>query len=367
MLRLLVSAGGTGGGVYPALAVVEELRKNAEVLWIGGEGGMETSLVTRAGISFEAIPAAGVHGVGLKALPKNSYALLRGYFAARRIIRQFSPDVMFFTGGYVGVPVALAGWRVPKVAYVPDIEPALALKVIGLTVDVTAVTTEESRTYYGGRRKIIVSGYPTRLGIRMIDKQSGKKTLKLNDDKPVVLIFGGSRGARSINMALWEILGQLLERAQVVHITGNLDWDRIEDVKLSLSDELIKDYHTFPYLHDEMGAALASADLVVSRAGAATLGEYPVFGLPSILVPYPHAWRYQKANADYLTGIGAATQIRDEELNERLLPMIHQLLDDRQRLRVMGESAARFAAPSAAREIASQIEKFAKTKEEMHG
>jgi UDP-N-acetylglucosamine:LPS N-acetylglucosamine transferase len=102
--------------VYPALAIVEELRKNAEVLWIGGEGGMEASLVTRAGISFETIPAAGVHGVGLKNLPKNSVELVRGYFEARKIIRRFSPDVILFTGGYVGVPVALAGWGIPKVA-----------------------------------------------------------------------------------------------------------------------------------------------------------------------------------------------------------------------------------------------------------
>ncbi len=353
--------------MYPALAVVEELREGAEVLWVGGEGGMEAPLVTRAGISFETIPAAGVHGVGLRALPKNSYELIRGYFAARRIIRRFSPDVMFFTGGYVGVPVALAGWKVPKIAFVPDIEPALALKVIGLTADVITVTTEESRKYYRDPQKVIVSGYPTRKAIRNIEKQSGKGILNLHDDKPVVLVFGGSRGARSINHALWKILDQLLMKAQVLHITGRLDWDRVEEARSSLSEDHFKDYHPYAYLHDEMGAALASADLVVSRAGAATLGEYPIWGLPAILVPYPHAWRYQKVNADYLSGLGAAIQIKDEELDDQLLPEILGLLEDPDRLRRMGEAARLSTTPSASRVIASEIEKLAGTKEEMHG
>jgi undecaprenyldiphospho-muramoylpentapeptide beta-N-acetylglucosaminyltransferase len=353
--------------VYPALAVVEELRKDAEVLWVGGEGGMETPLVTRAGISFESIPAAGVHGVGLRALPKNSLALIRGYFTARKIIQRFSPDVMFFTGGYVGVPVALAGWKVPKVAFVPDIEPALALKVIGLTVDVIAVTTEASQKYYRQRQKVVVSGYPIRRAIRNIEKQSGRKLLNLHDEKPIVLIFGGSRGARSINFALWKILDQLLKKAQVLHITGTLDWDRVEEVKSSISEDRIEEYHPFSYLHDEMGAALASADLVVSRAGAATLGEYPFFGLPSILVPYPHAWRYQKVNADYLSRLGAATQIQDEELDDRLLPTIFRLLEDPEQLRRMGEAARLSATPSAVQVISNEILRTAGKKEGVDG
>jgi undecaprenyldiphospho-muramoylpentapeptide beta-N-acetylglucosaminyltransferase len=353
--------------VYPALAVVEELSPSAEVLWVGGEGGMEASLVTRAGISFKAIPAAGVHGVGFRTLPKNSVALVKGYFAARKVIQQFTPDVMFFTGGYVGVPMALAGRKVPKVAYVPDIEPGLALKVIGSMADVTLVTTEESRKYYRGDRKVTVSGYPTRSGIRNANKQTGRKTLHLHDEKPVVLVFGGSRGARSINFALWKILGRLLRRTQVLHITGELDWDRVEEAKLTITDDLITDYHPFPYLYDEMGAALASADLVVSRAGAATLGEYPIFGLPAILVPYPHAWKYQKVNADHLCKSGAAIQIRDEELEDRLFSSILGLLDDPGRLRSMGEAAKLSAKPSASQVIANEIEQVAGLKEKIDG
>ena len=143
-MRLLICAGGTGGGVYPALAVLQAIKDNAEVLWIGGEGGMETQLVERSGIPFRTIPAAGVHGIGLRTLPRNLWQLGRGILASRRILREFKPDVLFFTGGYVAVPMALAGWKVPSLLYVPDIEPGLALNTLARFAEKIAVTAEDS-------------------------------------------------------------------------------------------------------------------------------------------------------------------------------------------------------------------------------
>ena len=125
-MRLLICAGGTGGGVYPALAVhnaLKALRSDVETLWVGGEGGMETVLVERASIPFKAIPAAGVHGVGFKRLPGNILSLARGVIASQSILAEFRPDVLFFTGGYVAVPMALAGRKLASLLYVPDIEP----------------------------------------------------------------------------------------------------------------------------------------------------------------------------------------------------------------------------------------------------
>ena len=126
-MRLLICAGGTGGGVYPALAVLQTMQNKVEVLWVGGEGGMEARLVERANVPFKTIPAAGVHGVSLKSLPGNVIRLVRGFFAARRILHEFKPDVLFFTGGYLAVPMALAGMDIPTALYIPDIEPALPL------------------------------------------------------------------------------------------------------------------------------------------------------------------------------------------------------------------------------------------------
>ncbi len=154
-MRLLICAGGTGGGVYPALAVLQTIQGNAEVLWIGGEGGMETQLVERNGIPFKTIPAAGVHGIGLRTLPRNLWQLGRGVFASRRILREFKPDVLFFTGGYVAVPMALAGWKVPSLLYVPDIEPGLALNTLARFADRIAVTAQDSFRYFSHPGRII--------------------------------------------------------------------------------------------------------------------------------------------------------------------------------------------------------------------
>ena len=150
----------------------------------------------------------------------------------------------------------------------------------------------------------------------------------MHEDKPVLLVTGGSRGARSINQAVLQHLPFLLELAQVIHISGQLDWPTVETAANSLSGTNRRDYHAFPYLHEEMGAALAVADLVLSRAGASSLGEYPLLGLPAVLVPYPHAWRYQKVNADYLASRGAAIVLDDSRLNEELPAVAAELLKE---------------------------------------
>ncbi len=202
-MRLLICAGGTGGGVYPALAVLQALpdEARASILWVGSTGGMERDLVERAQTSFQAIPAAGVHGVGLRSLPGNLLQLARGYRQAREIMRRFQPDVLFFTGGYVAAPVALAGHRIPSVLYVPDIEPGLALKVLARLADRIAVTAEESRAFFSAHARVTVTGYPVRPELATWEKRQALQVFGLNDQLPVLLVFGGSSGARSINRA----------------------------------------------------------------------------------------------------------------------------------------------------------------------
>ena len=367
MLRLLVSAGGTGGGVYPALAVLEELRQPVELLWVGGEDGMEAGLVERAKLPFRAIPAAGVHGVGWRVFHRNIWKLIRGTFAARKIVHQFRPDVMFFTGGYVAVPVALGGRGVPKVIYVPDIEPGLALKWVSSIADRIMVSVEASKAYYRKKKKVRVTGYPVRRQMRGVERSTARRQLGLANEKPVLLVYGGSRGARSINYALWDVLETLLTQVQIIHLTGELDWPEVERVRSQIPDEIKKDYHPYVYLHGEIAFALAASDLAICRAGAATLGELPAFGLPAILVPYPYAWRYQKVNADYLTQQGAAVQVADEQLKERLLPMVLELINDTNRLSAMHKAAVRLAKPEAARSIAEEIESFSSGEEPDNG
>jgi UDP-N-acetylglucosamine--N-acetylmuramyl-(pentapeptide) pyrophosphoryl-undecaprenol N-acetylglucosamine transferase len=153
-------------------------------------------------------------------------------------------------------------------------------------------------------------------------------------------------------------LKELLQFAQVIHISGSLDWDVVEKSANELPAELKPRYHAMPYLH-EMGAALAAADLVLSRAGASTLGEYPFFGLPAVLVPYPYAWRYQKVNADFLVENNAAVILQDDLLADKLLPMIKDLLLDKNKLESMRAAMKKLSLPNAANRIASQLVELA--------
>jgi len=361
-VRLLICAGGTGGGVYPALAVhnaLKTLRPDVETLWVGGEGGMEARLVERASISFKTIPAAGVHGVDLRKLPGNVAALSRGVFASRDILDEFKPDVLFFTGGYVAVPMALAGRKIPSLLYVPDIEPGMALKALAYFAKRIILTAEESKQYFPRTINAMVTGYPVRPDLLNWKKPVACKRLGIKTDLPVVLVFGGSKGARSINMALLEHLTALLERVEIIHISGELDWPLVEEKCETLSKEQARRYHAYPYLHEDMGAALSAANLAVSRAGASVLGEYPLFGIPAILVPYPHAWRYQKVNADTLAKHGAALTIEDAKLKSGLYLTVEKLLENPEKLEAMRAAMLALRAPEAAGKIAEQLCKLA--------
>jgi UDP-N-acetylglucosamine--N-acetylmuramyl-(pentapeptide) pyrophosphoryl-undecaprenol N-acetylglucosamine transferase len=375
--------------VYPALAVLQALEHGSErlpneddrslsskqpasqpeevqVLWIGGHGGMEVELVARAGIPFREIPAAGVHGVGLFSLPGNLWKLVRGTLAARRLIHDFKPQVMFFTGGYLAVPVAIANRflnlpkdRAPILLFVPDIEPGLALKTLSRFADHIALVVAETRAHLSLRISTTITGYPTRQKLTHWDMDAARKVLGLSEELPVLLVSGGSKGARSINRALLGVLPELLKEMQVLHISGELDWSEVEVARSTLPDRLLDRYHVFPYLHDEMGAALTLADLVVSRAGASVLGEYPLFKLPAVLVPYPHAWRYQQVNADYLADHSAAIVIEDADLSTKILPVVQNLMRDPSHQKAMSLAMGALAHQQAAGSISLLLKRLA--------
>lgn len=347
--------------MYPALSVYEALkdrRPNVETLWVGGEGGMEEDLVNRAGIPYRSIPAAGVHGVGLRALPGNLAKLTRGLIASRRILKDFKPDVLFFTGGYVAAPMAIAGRDLPIVLYVPDIEPGLALKFLGYFSDVVSVTAPDSRKFFPNPERIVPTGYPLRPGLLNWSREKALSHFGFDSSLPILLVTGGSKGARSINTAIMNHLDQLLGMTQILHITGSLDFRTAEQESAELPADKKARYRLMPYLH-EMGAALSAADLVLARAGASSLGEYPLFGLPAVLVPYPYAWRYQKVNADYLAERNAAVVLQDELLNDNLLPVIKDLLANLHKRGAMRDAMKNLCLPDAAGTIASQLLKLA--------
>jgi len=357
--------------VYPALSILQALATRdslsaskdfaLQTLWVGGEGGMEADLVRRAGIDFKAIPAAGVHGVGLKALPGNLVKLARGLLASLRILAEFRPQVLLFTGGFVAVPMAfasrLAFWgknRPRHLVYIPDIEPGLALKALLWLSDHTALTNPDSKAFLSASLPSTVTGYPVRTELlNWKERSQALQALNLVEDLPVLLVMGGSKGARSINRALMAALPVLLPRMQIVHLTGQLDWPEVQQAADKLPADLRSNYHPYPYLHAEMGAALLAADLAVGRAGASCLGEFPLFGTPAILVPYPFAWRYQRVNADYLVRHGAAVMLKDADLKDQFTSLVTGMFDNPDQLREMRKAMAQLAQPEAAGSIAN--------------
>jgi UDP-N-acetylglucosamine--N-acetylmuramyl-(pentapeptide) pyrophosphoryl-undecaprenol N-acetylglucosamine transferase len=330
-----------------------------DFLWVGSAGQIEESLIPRAGLALETISAGPIVGVPLPTKIMNALKLAWSLGTANRIIGRFRPDVLLMTGGYVNVPVAIVARlrRIPALIYLPDIEPGLAIRRLSRLVKVVAATAEASKEFFPASR-VIVTGYPLRQTIRQatsLDLAAALAEFDLGPGRRTLLVTGGSRGARSINRALMQILPKLLDSLQVIHLSGTLDWPEVEAKTRELSDEHRAYYRPYPFLHDRMGAAFRSADVVLARGGASMLGECPAFGLPAILVPYPYAWRYQKVNADYMATRGAAMTLVDERLNDQLLPALTDLLADDERLAAMSAASRSLAMPDAEDRLAQVI------------
>jgi len=376
-MRVLIAGGGTGGGVYPALAVVEALKAqhpDAECVWLGSTTGPEREMVARAGLPFEGVPGGPLVGVGARAV-LSAAKIAIGAMRARRVVARFRPQAMLSTGGWPTIAPTLACWgRCPILLYMPDVEPSASIRALSRLAARVAVTTEGAARFFRSGQAV-VTGYPLRpelltaagygpLGEPLTPptpassagREKAAQRFALAAGVPTLLVMGGSHGARSINRALATWLKALLPDCQIVHISGRLDWEEAQTTATGLPSDLAGRYHLYDYLHGEdMAWALAAADLVVARAGASTLGEFPLFGLPAILVPYPHAWRTQKTNAEALVSQGAAVRLDDERVAFDLGPTALWLLKDEPKRRQMSAAMRSLARPAAAGRIAALI------------
>jgi len=348
--------------------VVATLQKNGwtadNFLWVGTSGQIEEKLVPKAGIRLETIEGGAIAGVPWSVRLRNLAKLTLSIVKANTIIGNFQPDVLFLTGGYVNGPLAVAARArgVPAAIYLPDIEPGMAIRYLSRMAERVACTAADSLAYFSPG-KAIVTGYPVRPELRVATKLNRGDALRLFDLEPIrqtLFVFGGSRGARSLNRALMSALPNLLKSIQIIHISGQLDWPEVSDRATELDGSQRRFYRPYPYLHDRMGAAYRAANLIVARAGASMLGECPAFAVPSILVPYPHAWRYQKINADYLVNQGAAVRLDDEKLGEELAPTVMELLADQIRLAEMAHKAQKLDIPDAVDKLSHVIISLAK-------
>lgn len=371
-----LSGGGTGGHVYPSLAVAAALANapnSPRVAYVGSPDGMEGDLVRREStLPFYAVDAAAVRGRGPRALMTNLVRLCRGVIQAMTLIRRERPAAIFGTGGYVCVPLFVAAWllRVPRAIYLPDVVPGLAVRFLARLSTLVVTTIADAApflhlaphtpaAYLPGRRQLVVAGYPVRPALSTTNRVTARALFGISDETPVLLVYGGSRGARSINVAVRDALAAVLPHMHIIHVCGREgDEPVLRAAALHCSPADASRYHLYPYLAADgpltMSAAFAAADVTICRSGASVLGELPIAGLPAILVPYPYV--HQDENADYLVRHGAAIKIADARVATDLSAAVLTLVGDHTTLAHMRAQMRTLAQPEAAQTIARLLQ-----------
>lgn len=363
-LRLAISGGGTAGHVYPALAVLDTWRaggtETPDVLWIGSTGGMEGGIVAGKGIAFAGVAAGALRGKRPVEVLASTARLGYGFVEALQVLRDFRADVVLTTGGYVCVPVAMAAaaLRVPLLVFVPDVKPGLAIRAQRRFARRFAIAFEAAQGYLPGA-KTVVTGYPVRPSLLAADRDEARARFGLAATPPVLLLYGGSRGARTLNEALVEALPALLKRCQLLHVSGTLDHADVRRRTAGLTGEAAERYHLFDFLGDRLVDALAAADICIARAGASTLAELPAVGLPAVVVPGPFS--DQDLNAAYLTERGAAVTLTNEAVaSGGLGPVVLELLADGAARARMAQASRELARPDAATSLITEIRELAR-------
>jgi len=358
---VVFAGGGTGGHVYPGLAVARALQMRAEeqgepldLLYIGVRGRVDETIVPREGLPFRAIAAGQLRVASPMTFTRNVARLAEGTLQSMSILRRFKPDAVFATGGYASVPVGVAVrlLRRPLVGYLPDVTPGWAVRWLARLATALATTSERARAHLPEAKTRVV-GYPVREEFWSIDRTAGRAKLGIAPDAKVLLVTAGSLGAQRINDAVFRALPELLAACEIIHVTGAPDEAGANEHRAKLNDEQRARYRVYGYLED-MPAAMVAADLAISRAGASTLGELPAAGLPAILVPGEYEGWSQAPNAEYLRSEGAALMLRNNDL-PRLAATAIDLLRVGPRLAQMREAMRRLARPDAARDAAALV------------
>lgn len=351
-IRLLLTGGGTGGHLFPAVATAQEFKAqlpDTEVLFVGTRRKMDSKSLGAYGFTSASILCYGLKGKNPLELLKALAVLPLSYLQALLIIRRFKPDIIFGVGGYVTGPVVLAGKNlgVPVVIHEQNSVPGLANRRLGRIVDKVCLSLPGSGTEFPAG-KILYTGNPVRSKIlELAEKDSPRKS-----EKRTLLILGGSQGAQAVNTLVTEALCSMadeeLRTIRVIHQTGDKDEEQVKNVYRQRGvDAEVAGFFT------QMHEIYAQADLLVSRAGATTLSEIAVLGKPAILIPYPSAAdNHQEKNGHYYVSGGGAVQFRQKELTaQQLRETILQLMNNKEQLHTMGAAMKRLAFPDAAKRI----------------
>jgi UDP-N-acetylglucosamine--N-acetylmuramyl-(pentapeptide) pyrophosphoryl-undecaprenol N-acetylglucosamine transferase len=354
-MRLLIAGGGTGGHIYPALAVARSLRARPgapDLAWLGGHRGLEATIVPSAGIPLRRLWLR-----SLRSADRDAHLVLDPLRLGLSIPQAFAwlvtrrPAAIFTTGGYVAIPVLLAAaaLRIPSVLWEGNAVPGRSVRLVARLATVLAVTHDETARVLG-RRRAYVTGTPIR-SLAGVDPDAAREQFGARAGERILLVFGGSQAVRRINDAVFGALPRLTERVRVVHIAGEDGYAAALRAREALPEALRDRYRPYPFFHQEMTAALAAADMAVGRAGASTLAETAAFALPAAIVPYPHAAGHQRRNAEIQSESGAAVLVEDASLDADRLVELAGLLADPVRHAEMSAAAREIARPGAAAAI----------------
>ncbi len=367
--RVVIAGGGTGGHLFPGLAIAEEIEKRwpAEIVFIGTDYGIESKVLPGTHYRLKKI---WMRGLRRKITPGNLLFPLRlmiSLVQCALFFLLFRPDVIIGTGGYVSGPALMAGLTlgIHTVIQEQNSYPGLVNRLLGKWVDQVHITYADSRPYFAKQPHVYLSGNPLRQNLKGVEKAQALKLFNLKSNQITLLVFGGSQGAHAINLAILECLDNLMKipELQILWSTGQNDFELIKSKCRNFADRI----RVFPFI-ENMAAAYAVADFVVSRAGAMTLAEITYCGLPAILIPYPFAAEgHQEFNARTLEKAGAARVILEKNLNGRVLcEAIQKLARDHQTRRAMAEASQRLARPDAARCIVNGIARLINVQSSAH-
>lgn len=366
-MRTLIAGGGTGGHLTPVLAVAQELRRTdpgGEVLIVGRRGGVAEGLVTSAGFRLETLRISGLDAGSAASLVRFTAQLPAAVAAARRIIRGFHADVVVGGAGYVSVPVVIAArtLRVPVALLEQNALPGRATRMLARRSRLVAASYEETAAHLRGAR-VVNTGNPIRAEVLAAPPQP------LGDRCEQVLVMGGSQGARRINRAVAGCIGAILETypwLRITHQTGSLDVDEMNAAARALAPETRARWTRSAFI-DDVGAAIAGADVVLMRAGGSSLAECAAMGRPMILVPYPHAGDHQRFNAAPYVDAGAARLVPDAECEPaRIERELSALIDDPGSWRRMAAASEGLGRRDAAAQVVGLLRELSGAPERIH-
>lgn len=368
-MRVIIAAAGTAGHINPGLAIankIKEEEKNSEIIFIGTTRGLENDLVPRAGFKLKTIDAYGLSKKISIDNIKKMYKTFKGYGEAKKIIKEFKPDVVIGTGGYIcGATISAAhNLKIPTLLHESNAFPGKAVKMLAKKTDTILVSFEDAKARIKKAKNIVYTGTPVKIkrkNYTIGEKTTIVKEMGLTETKPIVLIFGGSQGAQKINEAILGILkNRLNSEYQIIWATGPKQYDiikeKLQDENININN--IQNAKIVPYIYN-MEEIMNVANVIVARSGAMTITEISNLGKPSILIPLPNvSGNHQLYNAKVLENVGAAKIILNDELNkDNLNTQIKEIVLDKSAEKQMAENSLKVSTTDVEDKIYREIVK----------